>query len=132
VSRTTKDRLYTHSFEIAASIVAILVAIAYWTHPIGTAVRSPLHGKYHSWQYVWVVLYIIGGLLDLTGLLRGKVNIRIGGLLFLSTGWGLQFVAAVSNDLEWRTFSYLAWSAACLLKVIMLYRVHFKGRSFQL
>lgn len=114
-----------HVFEVATAVVFALVGAAWIANPTVTGLRSPVGadavGTVYPW--VWSVGYIVALPLVLYGVMHSN-RWRIAGLWLLGMALTMQFVAALTGPrLEPRTFSYLVFALACLLRALLLVKL---------
>lgn len=122
----------SHAFEVAVAVAWSLTGFA-WLAFDGVAVHSPIARDLGPWHYVWGLLYCVAAPLIIVGIVsKAYVNVRMAGLILLSTGLTVQFCAAMTAPFDPRSLTYLVWAVACLGKVYLLWLVYFRHKAVAL
>jgi hypothetical protein len=113
-------RVLSRVFEVATAICFITVAVAFFTDPHATLVRSPIGRTVAPYDYVWNGFYAAGGVLAIFGLAENERRVETAGLIVLATGLLTNAVALASLNFDLRFFGYVAFAAASLARVVQI------------
>lgn len=115
--RRARNAFTSHVFESTAAVVWIFVGAAFLTDPEHTGLHSPLAHQVGWLAWGWSLLYILGGLGVLHGLLTSDTfGPRVAGLTLLAAGTLMQGVAGVVYGAEIRTANYFVYALAFALR----------------
>jgi hypothetical protein len=125
---TLPRRLSAHLFELAVGVAWAVVAIGYLSDPSGSLTMSPVGRTLPGYLWLtWSLLEIVGGASLVIGLLHGRTNLRVAGLIALSTGLGMHGAAAILSGFDIRDLVYLLYAATCSLRALTVTRIVLEG-----
>lgn len=115
-------RVIPRAFEAATAIAFITVAVAFFTNPHATLVRSPVGRTVQPFDYLWNAFYLAGGLGIIFGLLENDRRVEMGGLTVLATGLLTDAVAVAILNFDPRFCAYLAFAGASIARIVHIQR----------
>ena len=114
-----RRRAWAHLFEMATAISWFLVAVSFFINP-QILELSPIGHVAPPFDYIWSCLYVLGAGGIIVGVLTDRTNHRISGLVLLATGLIMQMIATVAYNPELRVGTYMVYSIACAMRIVML------------
>lgn len=88
-------RLLANAHEAFIALVSSLVALQFFAAP-GNLDRSPVGQALPPWDYIWNFGLMVGGLLIVSGLIGGRADWEVAGLMFHSGAVLVQAVAVIT------------------------------------
>jgi hypothetical protein len=111
-------RVLPRAFEAATAIAFITVAVAFFTDPHATLVRSPVGQSVQPFDYLWNAFYLAGGCATVFALVENDRRVETAGLTVLATGLLADAVAVATLNFDPRCFAYLAFAAASIARIV--------------
>jgi hypothetical protein len=110
-------------FELAVMFCWFMVGLSWAFMPEIASVKSPVGQSVDGWSAVWTFGYITAAPAAAFGLLLKKVNVRVAGLIGMTTCLLVHGIATVAySDGDPRTLVYFSYAAACGVRAFMLTR----------
>jgi hypothetical protein len=120
--RSRALRVLSRVFEAATAIAFICVAIAFYTNPHATLVRSPVGRTVQPFDYLWNSFFLAGGLATIFGLVENERRVETGGLAVLATGLLTNATAVAALNFDPRFFAYVAFASASIARIVHIQR----------
>lgn len=118
----TPRKVRDHAFEIAVMIGFFLVGVALLTDPT-RAELSPVGAVVEGWSTVWASVYVVVCPSVLLAIARGSSRLRVAGLVLVASAMLMQGTAAVVlNTFDPRSWVYVVFSAACVVRAVAVAR----------
>lgn len=116
------DSLLASVMEAAIAGGLLLSGVTYLVSPDELA-RSVVGHAVGPFDSVWSWMYVFGAVAVLYGIVRISPRWRVAGLVLLTAGLLMQFVAAVSFEVSPRAFVSLIYALACGVRALLIARV---------
>lgn len=115
-----RGRARAYVFELATAAAWISVGITSLINPATSAAHSQVGRRVEPYYSIWSVLYVVAGVMILSGVLKPMPALRVAGLVLMGAGLLMQTVAAASFALEPRVAAPLIYAVACYARALMI------------
>lgn len=88
-------RLLANAHEAFIALLSAIVALQFFAAP-GNLDRSPVGQAIPPWDYIWNTGLMLGGILIVAGLIAGRADWEVAGLMFHSGAVLVQLVAVIA------------------------------------